>query len=180
MRVNGSAWAAAAMTCALLGTQAPAQDSATLNAIAACGTISKKSARLACYDAQTRGAQPRNRSQDSFAPAQAAPVSPEGVTGTTPSAAAPEPSFGAQSRRERTQRPREATEITAHVASATDNGVGHWTVTFDNGESWRMTENVPYFVPPRPGEEVRVRKAALGSFLMDVKNQPAVRVTRVQ
>ena len=42
----------------LLAAPVPAQtsDTAQLNAIAACGTIEKKSARLACYDAQSRGA----------------------------------------------------------------------------------------------------------------------------
>ncbi|WP_404710667.1 hypothetical protein [Sphingomonas sp. MMS24-J13] len=68
----------------------------------------------------------------------------------------------------------------AHATAATDNGIGHWLVTLDNGQSWKMTESVPSFAPPRPGDEVRIRKGALGGYLMDVNHQAGVRVDRVE
>jgi hypothetical protein len=94
---------------------------------------------------------------------------------------APEPAFGgAKPRKTKVDRAREVTQMIAHATKATDNGIGHWVVTLDNGQSWKMTESVPGFAPPAAGDEVRLRKGALGGYLMDVNHQAGVRVERIE
>ena len=74
----------------------------------------------------------------------------------------------------------EADEITAKVASATDRGAGLWQISLASGARWQFAEGQHNFQPPVRGEDVRVRKAAMGSYLMYVGKQPSVRVVRVQ
>ena len=151
----------------LLATRAPAQesDSARLQAIVACGTIDKKSARLACYDALVRAV-------------------PAGVASAP--VAAPAPSFGSKAikqsitERAKVAPVKEASQTIGRTTSAIDDGVGHYTITMEDGARWQMTELSPGFVPPRAGDTVRIRKASLGSYLMEVNYQAAVRVTRVR
>jgi hypothetical protein len=80
----------------------------------------------------------------------------------------------------RPARSRDLKEITANATSATDDGIGHWTVTLDTGEQWKMTEASSQFNPPREGESLRIRKGTLGSYFMDVGGQAGVRVTRIR
>src|SRR5690606_3458774 len=72
-------------------------------------------------------------------------------------------------------------EIRAEVASSTDNGLLQWLVMLADGAVWQMTERAGAgFRPPAPREVVTIRKGALGSFLMEVGQQPSVRVRRVR
>ena len=48
-----------------------------------------------------------------------------------------------------------------------------------DGAVWRTSEARQSFVPPRDGEEVRIRKATLGSYLLDVGSQASIRVQRL-
>lgn len=197
MTAKRSALAAAVMIYGgLLAVPAPAQDSDSgrLNAILACNRIDKKSARLACYDAQAEGmparpaAEPASPPRDTVAaPVAAAPSAPAAAYAPAPAAAAPAPSFGSETlapeRRSRSRSRKESrvsTSIEMHAVSAVDDGLGRYTVTLDDGARWKMTETQPGFAPPRAGEEVRIRKGALGSYLMDVNKQGSVRVIRIQ
>jgi hypothetical protein len=176
------------MVCGgLLAARAPAQtpDSARLNAMLACNTIDKKSARLACYDAQAQGAPVAAAPPTSPQAAAPAPL-PQAASAPAYSpapAAAPAATFGMENKkraRERQSRPRETKAIEARAVSAVDDGIGHYTIALDDGARWKMTESAPGFAPPRAGDEVRIRKGALGSFLMDVNKQTSVRVERIQ
>lgn len=186
----------AAMVCGgLLATTAPAQnsESARLNAMLACNRIDKKSARLACYDAQAQGA-PAGAAMAPASPQPGAALSPPAGAPVPPPAAAyaapvaaPTPSFGSEtlstSRRSRSREAkaiRPANAIEAHAVSAVDDGLGYYTVTLDDGARWKMTEAPGGFAPPRSGDGVRIRKGALGGYLMDVNKQAAVRVIRIQ
>lgn len=177
-RIKGVALVATlAVGASMLGTAAPAQtnEAARLNAIAACGTISKKSARLACYDAQSAGAPTAAPS----APAPGEPAAQAAATPATPAAA--QFTFGkSPTRPARVARRTDVREVTAQATSAVDDGIGHYTITLDSGARWKMTERAEGFTPPSPGDTVRIRKAALGSYLMDVNKQQAVRVSLVE
>jgi hypothetical protein len=146
--------------------QAPASDASRLQAVDACGAITSKSKRLACYDAAARGA----------APAAA-------TSGTAAPAITPQQAFGIETVREDKRpanRPRPLDEIEARVVSASDNGIGHWLIALEDGARWRMAEAPAHFSPPRPGDTIRIRRASLGSFLMYVGHQSSVRVIRVE
>ncbi|MBO9575957.1 MAG: hypothetical protein J7494_09495 [Sphingobium sp.] len=169
-------------------------------AIAFCSRISKKDARMECYD-QVAAEQAAGRMQTNSAPVQqgfgqpqpqmsAATPTPQGWTppiGGAPAtprtqAQTPAAGFGAASL-PRDQGRREeggADSIQAQVAASTDNGLGMWRMRLADGAIWQMTERVSLFRPPAPNETVTIRKGALGGYLMDVGKQGSVRVTRVR
>jgi hypothetical protein len=68
--------------------------------------------------------------------------------------------------------------IESPVASATQGGDGRWVVRLQDGSIWVQTDNLTIVGRPRPGQRVRVERAALGSYRMRVNGQPAVRVRR--
>ena len=66
------------------------------------------------------------------------------------------------------------------VASVGQNGDGQWTVSLREGGTWAQTDNRPLALAPRAGQPVVINRAAMGSFMMRVNNQPGVRVRRVR
>lgn len=143
--------------------------------LATCARIGKKDARLECYDSIARAAGQGNYTSSFGLPSSAAPATP-------PAPGAPT-GFGAeQVARPVSERAAESgqDELSATVSSARDNGLGMWQVGLSDGATWRMTERVANFRPPAPNESVTIRKGALGSYLMQVGRQAAVRVARVR
>jgi hypothetical protein len=69
-------------------------------------------------------------------------------------------------------------EIETVVARASQVSPGRWLVTLPDGAQWRMIETSSGMPEPRSGARVRIRKAALGSFLMNIDGQRGVRVRR--
>lgn len=72
----------------------------------------------------------------------------------------------------------EVTSIESTVASASQDSFGHWMVRLADGSLWVQTDDRPLAFRPRPGQPIVVNKAALGSYMMRVNNQPGIRVRR--
>jgi len=71
-------------------------------------------------------------------------------------------------------------EIEAVIVSVQQVGRGQWAFELDNGAQWVQTDNVRLNIPPRSGKsKIRIRRAAMGSFMANVDGQRAVRVKRV-
>ncbi len=159
-----------------------------LDAIGVCARISKKDARLECYDQVARDSA-SGRLQSGPAPQQGWAAPPIGGAqapapqASAPQAAAPAAGFGAE-RLPRSEAERQESSgpdaIQAQVTSSTDNGLGQWRIRLADGAIWQMTERVSQFRPPAPNESITIRKGALGGYLMDVGKQGSVRVTRVR
>jgi hypothetical protein len=66
------------------------------------------------------------------------------------------------------------------VASARQDELGHWVVALQDGAVWVQTDNNRLALRPRPGQRVVVNRAALGSYMMRVNNQPGIRVRRTR
>jgi hypothetical protein len=66
------------------------------------------------------------------------------------------------------------------VAGAAQDGLGHWVVTLQDGAVWVQVDNNALALRPRPGQRVVINRAALGSFMMRVNNQPGIRVRRTR
>jgi len=194
MRFDRLILAMGVVTATGMSSAAMALDPA--EAIAFCSRISKKDARMECYDQvaaeQAAGRMQSTPAQQSFGQPQAgvATPTPQGWTppvGGAPAApgaqaSAPSAGFGAASLPREDGRRREeggADSIQAQVAASTDNGLGMWRMRLADGAIWQMTERVSLFSPPAPNETVTIRKGALGGYLMDIDHQPAVRVERV-
>lgn len=143
--------------------------------LATCARIGKKDARLECYDSIARAAGQGSYSSSFGLPSGAAPAAP-------PAPGAPTGFGSEQVARPLAARAAESgqDELAATVSSARDNGLGMWQIGLSDGASWRMTERVANFRPPAPNESVTIRKGALGSYLMQVGRQAAVRVARVR
>lgn len=152
--------------------------------MAVCARIGKKSARIECYDSIA------SAPQGSFAPSSSGfgaenvrtPAAPPMQPPAPPAAAST--GFGAETVRSTApQRSANAgaDEVQVAVASSRDNGLNMWQFNLADGAVWRMTERASAsFRPPAPNETVTIRKAALGSYLMDVGRQSSVRVERVR
>ncbi|MBV8687475.1 MAG: hypothetical protein JOZ90_14405 [Alphaproteobacteria bacterium] len=70
------------------------------------------------------------------------------------------------------------TSIESTVAGAVQDGNGRWIVKLADGSTWAQTDNEPLALRPRAGQKIKVRRAALGSYTMNVNGQPAIRVKR--
>ncbi|HYD12519.1 MAG TPA: hypothetical protein VEC11_06705 [Allosphingosinicella sp.] len=64
------------------------------------------------------------------------------------------------------------------VASASQDGLGHWVVALQDGAVWMQVDNNTLALRPRAGQRVVINRGALGSFMMRVNNQPGIRVRR--
>lgn len=69
-------------------------------------------------------------------------------------------------------------EIETQIVSASRQNNGRWTFALGDGSQWdQIDASNPYF-NSRAGAPVRIRRAALGSYLMTVGNSSAMRVSR--
>jgi hypothetical protein len=155
-----------------------------------CAGIGEDSARLACYDRTFgRGPAPAPMS----APASAKPVTAVPVAAAAGTAAA----VPAVDAAEKAQRefglsetgkralddnrsiPQEPESITARVKSASRRPTGEQVFVLENGQVWVETST---FTAARvqPGDEVTVRKGALGSFLLVTPKRVATHVRRLK
>jgi hypothetical protein len=72
----------------------------------------------------------------------------------------------------------EVNEIIATIDYARDTGYGNWLITLDDGAKWQQIGGTLTF-PPKHGQPIRIRRAALGSYFVNVNKQPAIRAKRV-
>jgi hypothetical protein len=72
----------------------------------------------------------------------------------------------------------EITSIDSTVASAFQDGHGRWVVRLADGGTWAQTDNNVIALRPKPGHKIKIKRAALGSYMMNVNGQPGVRVKR--
>jgi hypothetical protein len=174
--LSGLALVAAAAPFASVQAQDSMSDSARLKLMAECDAIQSESVRLSCYDgAIRRGRSALGNDRAGMLPGTVAaqPRTPAQAFGMTPKL---ERSAGAGV----PAKPAPVEEISARVTSASDIGVGIWRIAFADGTRWQFTEGQMQFQPPAAGDEVRIRKGALGGYLLYAGGQPSVRVMRVR
>ncbi|MBO0750278.1 MAG: hypothetical protein J2O44_07615 [Porphyrobacter sp.] len=153
-----------------------------LNIMRECAKIDDPTARLACYDNNIRaaGATPRSVPGQMVRPnGGGAIVSPNAPSG-----------FGADDVRSQSPErfhqygdntaggPR---EVSGTVAAAREREPGVYLVTLGDGAQWLFAESGGSRYPaPRKGDTVRIEHGALGSYLMVINHQQAVKVTRIK
>lgn len=69
-------------------------------------------------------------------------------------------------------------EINGTVAGVSAVAGDRWTVTLDDDTRWITTESAKGF-PPRAGETVRIRRAALGSYDASFNKRRSIKVRRI-
>ena len=151
---------------------APQGRNEALAPFAACRHISEASARLACFD-QAAAALERAVAEERIVI-----LNRQDIRETRRSLfglARPRLSL-IEGETERAEERFEEIETT--VSRASQVSPGRWLVTLPDGAQWRMVETSSGMREPRSGARVRIRKAALGSFLMNIDGQRGVRVRR--
>jgi len=181
----GSAVLPATAAIIVAGSAIPAAaqvaDATLLNIMRECAKIDDPTSRLACYDNNIRvgGA----TGQRPGVPGQGGTVQGGGAAADGASIGG----FGAESVKssDRFRSPEERgegpNEIRARILDVREREPGIYLVTIEGDAQWLFTDAVARsFRPPRKGALVEVKRASLGSFLMVVDGQAAVRVRRLK
>ena len=161
-----------ALCCGLLALSACRIGVASEGEFLSCRSIGDATARLACYDRATA-------SGDSPAPTLPATPSPP-----TPSPPIETPDlFGLPADEVRKRAEYQLGQPTPDVLEARITGLtrlatGKFEVELDNGQRWQQVDTTAIHV--KPGENVRIRRGALGSYLLQrASGGAAARVRRL-
>lgn len=147
-----------------------------------CLEIPGDAERLACYDsAFGRRSVAVPASPDVPTAARPAPAS---ETSAAPILVDPVAEFGLSESQKRAQNPERAKDvspesITAKVSQVGRQPTGGLLVTLENGQVWAQSESLSK-ARIAVGDEVTVRKATMGSYMLVAPNKVAMRVRRVR
>lgn len=70
--------------------------------------------------------------------------------------------------------------VTLIVERAYRGEGGKWVVVMTDGQVWQQVDNTDMYKAPKSGSEARIRKAALGSYFMNIDGQTAIRARRIK
>ena len=191
--ISARAMALAAAGALALCVATPAlgqmSDEAIVRSMQECARIDDPSARLQCYDGNFRSSsvidqRPSVANVPATPPVQAPPIASQ----TPVIGSSDEPQgFGAESVKseDRFKSPAETgkgvDEIRTRILAVSRREPGKYMVTVEDGAVWVFTDAVARtFRPPRQNALVEIKRASLGSFLMVVDGQAAVRVRRLK
>lgn len=161
----GVAWASSA--------NAQTDDSNLLSEIGRCRSLVDASRRLECFDAATGRLDAAQAAGDVVVlNREQVRESERRAFGFNVSLLNPFENRGAAS----FNPPLEAIEST--VVNAREDGAGKWVVALEDGSVWRQIDQFSIYLRRPEGQTARVRRAALGSYLMTVGSSPAFRVRR--
>lgn len=81
---------------------------------------------------------------------------------------------------DRSDKPAETERLTATVERAYQQANRAWVLELEGGAVWVQTDDEPVPRPPKRGSKAEIRKAALGTFFINLDGQRAIRAKRVQ
>jgi hypothetical protein len=58
-------------------------------------------------------------------------------------------------------------------------GSGSWVISIAEGSTWQQMDGVTLGLSPKVGMKVVIKRAAFGSYKMNVRGQPAIKVKRI-
>lgn len=79
---------------------------------------------------------------------------------------------------ERGERPEEVAQADDKIASVRRLLTGKWEFHLKSGAVWVQIDLTELPLDPKPGQTVKIQKAAMGSYAMSVGNQRSVKVRR--
>jgi hypothetical protein len=142
--------------------------------LAQCRAVADATARLACYDAIPVAAASAPEPLQAAPPVVAATAT---AAAAAPAAPSPEEMFGRTSTEVRQATRTELEELTASVTAVQVNYGGKLLVQLDNGQVWSQVDTASLSL--RPGSQVRIRRASLGSYMLtEVGHSRSIRVRR--
>jgi len=141
---------------------------------ARCAAIDAPDARLACYDAL--GSRPRPASNSSM-PSASAPIAASAPAAPAPPQPVDDPrNFGLTPAQQHIVETGPSS-ITARIASMSSDSVGHAIISLDNQQTWSVTDNDGQF---SSGDTIRIKRGALGSFILLTKSNHTYHVRRLR
>jgi hypothetical protein len=174
--IAGVALGAALLAATAAGAKKPqaAERPESFEALIKCRTIADEKARLQCFDAAAAALQQASDRHDLV------------VVDRKQIREARRSLFGLEIPRLRIfggggggdDEAEEVKSIEGVVVNAFTNENGQWIVHLEDGSTWVQTDHNTLAVAPRKGSKVKVVKAALGSYMMRVGNQPGMRARR--
>lgn len=155
----------------LVGAAEPAEP-AVIAALKACRAITADAERLACYD---KAAQSVTKAQETGEVI---------IIDKQTARAARRQAFGLElptlSILDKGADKAETEKLQSVVKSARVDAEQRLVVTLEDGAVWRQIDDTMLGKPPKAGDTIEVRKAAMGSYMMKIGSQPAIRVRRIE
>lgn len=157
--------------------QIPDEAPAAFRQLIDCKAIADNSARLACYDRQVAALETAKSSGDLVVTDRATVrEARRGLFGfSLPSLKI----FGIGNDKQDAGND-EVKEIETTISAVRSFGYGQWRLTLPDGAVWEQTDTKRLVIDPKSGSKIRIRQAAMGSFMANVDGQTAIRVRRVQ
>lgn len=153
---------------AALAQSAPEPD--VIKALKACSAIKPDPERLACFDKAAQSVTKAQETGDVI------------IIDKQSARAARRQAFGLDlpslSILDRGADKAETETLQATVKAARNDAESRLVVTLDDGAVWRQVDSEILGKPPKAGDAVEIRKASMGSYLMKIGKQPAIRVRR--
>lgn len=163
------ALAALATVLAAQSAQAAGAPNPAFQAVLDCRKVTDPTQRLACFDA---------------AAAKMGEAETKGeivVIDRAQATAAHKESFGLHLPSldfvSKALKPEEVDSVDGVVKAAKADINGKWAFVLEDGAHWQQISGNLRF-PPKAGSKVKIRKASLGSYIMNVDGQPAIKVHR--
>ncbi len=79
---------------------------------------------------------------------------------------------------ERGEKPEVVNSADGLIASVRKTIGGKWEIKLQDGATWIQVDLTEIPIDPKPGQTVKINRATMGSYMMTVANQRAVRVHR--
>jgi hypothetical protein len=71
-------------------------------------------------------------------------------------------------------------EITTTIKRAWTHSNGKWAFELADGAHWAQTDSRELVFEPEAGQPIRIRRAAVGSYMANIDRQTAIRVERIR
>jgi hypothetical protein len=152
--------------------QSKTERAAIVQKLVDCKKVTEDAARLACYDQATSALDQAEAKGDVVIVdrEQARKVRRQAFGFSLPSL----------SLFEKGEDKEEVANFDGVVAAARQNSAGAWVIKLEDGAVWAQNQPEELFKSPKPGSKVRIRKAALGSYMMTVDNGGGFKAHRVE
>jgi hypothetical protein len=145
---------------------------AVISALKACRAITADAERLTCYDKATQSVTKAQETGEVI------------IIDKQTARAARRQAFGLElptlSILDRGADKSETEKLQSAVKSARVDAEQRLVVTLEDGAVWRQIDDTMLGKPPKAGDTIEVKKAAMGSYMMKIGSQPAIRVRRIE
>jgi hypothetical protein len=173
-RILGAALISLAWTACAFGAPAKSdrQRASELKAVLECRGVQDTAQRLACYDKAAEALDAAEASGNVV------------IVDRKQAEAARKQAFGLSLPTlaifDRVAPKGDVNSIESTLASASATADGRWVLVLEDGASWRQIDDTEVYPEPHKGSKVRIRRASLGSYVMNIDGQPWIKVHRQQ